>query len=340
MRNWLILISAIMFFLVTVFIAYASANNVKQLPEEKDEKQKTSKMEIDNGAPSLMVEDLRSDNEAPKTDQSIKNERIPSSSTSLRADLENLWTVYQKAYHSGDLKQVKETSSAYSYATLVNALRSAGNELTPDVLTSNAELLPDPSKLEFVEMIENGPTAGLIYVTDVGDSDNPNIPSPIKFHFIKFVQEPSGWKVVGMLTVREPKYQRDGSKTRFDHSFMPEELAIDGKVPDAPQPIVKVEVKGLIDISSYGYKTEVTINGAKQNGAEGSRFSGYIEGGLKKGKNRIEIIISPVEGLGSDWEPSVKIRCLTSAGKEKEVFSFKPEKEFEGHHNFTFIIAE
>lgn len=140
--------------------------------------------------------------------------------------------------------------------------------------------------------------------------------------------------------IGKPNYQRDGSQTRFDYSDIPEELAIDGKVLDAPQPMSKAEVKGVIDISSYGCKTEVTINGTKQKGVEDSNASGYIEGGLQKGENHIDIVITPMEGSGSDWEPSVKIRYFTAAGKGKEVFSFQPEKEFEGRHNFIFRIAE
>lgn len=309
-------------------------------PEKRAETEKISKLEIDKEASPIEIEDLKSDDVARKTEQPTQIKKTPASSTSLRADLENLWTAYLKANHSGDLKRFKETSSANNYATLVNMLASAGNELTPDVITSMAELLPDPSKLEFVEMIENGPTAGLVYVEDGGDSDNPNIPSPIKFNFIKFVQEPSGWKVDGMLTIGKPKYQRDGSETRFEHSDILEELAIDGKVLDAPQPMAKAEVKGVIDVSSYGYKTEVTINGVKQSGAKDSNSSGYIEGGLKKGENHIEIVISSMEGTGSDWEPSVKIRYLDAAGEGKEAFLFEPEKEFEGRHSFTFRISE
>ena len=308
--------------------------------KKQGEIEKISKMENNKGAPLLMVEELKSGDTADKPDQSIQNKKTPQPSTSLRADLENVWAAYLKANRSGDLNQYKEISSTHSYVTMVNALASAGRELTSDTITSMAEFLPDPSKLEFVEVIENGPTVGLVYKNDEGGGDNPNLPSPLKFSFIKFVQEPSGWKVDGILTIGKPSYQRDGSQTRFDSSDIPEELALDGKVLDAPQPMSKAEVKGVIDILSYGYKTEVTINGTKQNGAEDSNASGYVEGGLQKGENHIDIVITPLEGGGSDWEPSVKIRYFTAAGKGKEAFSFQPEKEFEGRHNFTFRIAE
>ncbi len=309
-------------------------------PEKRVETEKISKLEVEKKTSPIEIEDLKSDDAAGKTGQPTQIKKIPASSTSLRADLENLWTAFLKANRTGDLKQLKATSSAHSYATMVNMLASDGKELTPDVITAMAGFLPDPSKFEFVEMIENGPTVGLVYVEDGGESENPNIPSSIKFNFIKFVQEPSGWKVDGMLTTDNPKYQRDGSETRFDHSDIPEELAIDGRVPEAPQLMAKAEVKGMIDISSYGYKTEVTINGVKQSGTKDSNSSGHIEGGLKKGENHIEIVISSIEGTGPAWEPSVKIRYVTAAGERKEAFSFEPEKEFEGRHSFTFRIAE
>ncbi len=41
---------------------------------------------------------------------------------------------------------------------------------------------------------------------------------------IKFVQEPTGWKVDGTTVVNEPKFRPDGREATFDVSSLPAEM--------------------------------------------------------------------------------------------------------------------
>ena len=262
-------------------------------------------------------------------------------SAKLQEQLEAVWNDHRQAHAARDMTLLKKTTSDHSYGTMINTLASAGKELKPDDLTFLYALMPDLTTLKFVEMKENGPTVGLLYLDEGEQSADPNLAQPVRFVFIKFVKEARGWTVDGMQTTGMPKYQADGSETIFDPTSLPEELAIDGKVLPGPKPMEKVkvpEVAGVIDISSYDYKTEVSINGIPQKATQGGGSSAAIEGGLKRGVNQLVIESSRFENAESDWPPEVTIRYLLASGEEKEAFKFEPEENFEGKHSFTFTV--
>lgn len=277
----------------------------------------------------------------PKPANSPPPKTAPKKSPALRQQLEAVWEASRQAYRDGDLALIRKVTSNHSYGTLQNDLAAVGKELKPDDVTVLYKMMPNPAKLKFVELKQDGPTAGLLYLDEGDKSDDPNLPSPVRFHFIKFVKETRGWTLEGTLTMGEPKYQKDGSETRFDYADLPPELVIDGKVRPAPKAVEKPKgpvVQGMIDISSYDYKTEVSINGVQQEGMEGATSSGPIAGGLKKGENNIEIVVAKSAKAQSGWEPEVTIRYLDSSGQEQEGFKFTPEENVEGTHDFTFTV--
>ena len=270
---------------------------------------------------------------APKT--------APKKSPALRQQLEMVWGTSRQAYRDGDLALIRKVTSNHSYGTLQNELAAVGKELKPDDVTVLYKMMPDLAKFKFVEIKQDGPTVGMLYLDEGDKSDDPNLPPPVRFHFIKFVKETRGWTLDGTLSMREPKYQKDGSETRFDYTALPAELAIDGKVRPAPKAMAKpteAMVEGALDISSYDYITRVSINGVPQRETEGASSSGAIKGGLKKGENNIEIVVTKSAKAQSDWEPEVTIRYLNSSGQEQEAFKFTPEKNVVGKHDFTFTV--
>ena len=99
--------------------------------------------------------------------------------------------------------------------------------------------MPDLTELKFIELKQNGPTAGLLYLDEGEKSEDPNLPPPIRFVFIKFVKEARGWTVDGMQSTGMSKYQKDGSEAQFDYANFTEELALDGKVRPAPKTVEK-----------------------------------------------------------------------------------------------------
>ena len=254
----------------------------------------------------------------------------------LRKTLEVAWNKHIKACQSGERTALVATMSSFQYGSMMNNLASAKRSLTREMIKDMAIQSPDISKMQFVKLIANGPTAGMIYVSDSEEKDASNKPR-VTFTFIKFVNESSAWKVDGMMNVGNVKYQKDGKKTEFDSSELPPMLAIDGKVRQAPPFLTPPEVRGFLEVFSYGYTTAVTINGVDQGTTKGASRSALVKGGLKKGKNEIEIVFTGI-GNQKDSTPSVKIRVLTEEKKEIEIFKYEPQKEIEGKHTFTFEV--
>lgn len=255
-----------------------------------------------------------------------------------RTMLEETYKKYIAACKSGKATALQETMSSFQYGTLKNNLANVKRDLTPELIKSMAEDVPDISKMRFVKVLENGPTAGLLYVRDSQERDASNKPR-VTFAFIKFVNENAVWKVDGMMDAGYPKYMKDGTETQFNMGDLPASLAIDGKVPRPPEPIPVSYATGFLDIFSYGYRATVSINGVEQAVDAVGSTSMLIKGGLRKGENSIKIAFVKA-GEESSSAPSVSIRRILGKREVKEVFKFEPKKNIEGEHALIFTIPK
>ena len=224
--------------------------------------------------------------------------------------------------------------SSFRLGTMKNNLASAKRSLAPELIKSLSEDAPDISTAKFLKLMENGPTAGLVYVKDSEEKDASNKPR-VTFMFIKFVKENEVWKVDGEMNMGSPKFQENGKESEFDPSELPPPLAIDGKVPASPEQASAPDISGLLNVSSYGYKTEITINGVEQGAILNKSYSGLIEKGLRKGTNSIVIRFTKTDDQTA-FKPSVMIQGVTNNRESKEVFKFEPKDAIEGTHTFTF----
>ncbi len=255
---------------------------------------------------------------------------------SLRTTLENTWTQYIKASQSGEESELAKSMSSFRLATMKNNLASANRSLTREIIKSIAQHAPNVNSAEFVELIEKGPTAGLVYKTNT-EEKGADGEERVNFIFIKFVREGSVWKIDGGMEIGSPKFKEDGAKSVFDPNSLPPTFEIDGIILSTPDLIKIPDVAGTIDIFSSGYDIMVRINGTDEAEAKNSSFSGLIKGGLKKGNNRI--FISVVE-LGQDpsFKPTVTIKRILEDNSSEVVFKFEPQKDIVGKHEFNFSI--
>lgn len=253
---------------------------------------------------------------------------------SLQPTLENAWHAYLQASRSGNESELQKTMSSYSLCTLKNKLVSAQRSLTPDIIKSFAKYSPDISKMKFVTLLEKGDNAGLVYVRDSGKKDANGNPK-VTFSAIKFVKE-SGWKVESTMNRDKPMYQNDGRKTQFYESDLRPECAMDGKVKPAPALVQKPYSTALLDVFSYGYQAQVTVNGVPQQPVSAS-WSGVLIGGLSKDENKITITMTKVN-TGKQSVPKIRIRQLLNDRTTREVLKFEPRKNIEGVHTFTVAV--
>jgi len=257
---------------------------------------------------------------------------------SLRITLEKAYKKHLAAYESGKASVLQETMSSFLYGTMKNNLTNAKRHLTPELIKSMAEDIPDISKMRFVKILENGPTAGLLYVQESEERDASNKPR-ITFAFIKFVNENSAWKVDGVFDTSSPKYQNDGTETMFNMHDLPPSLIIDGKVFKTPEATPVPYAAGFLDIFSSSYKTSVIINGIEQYVDAAGGPSMLIKGGLRKGGNNIRVVFIR-NGKESSFGPSVTIRRIYGEREIREVFKYEPKNTIEGEHVLTFTIDE
>ncbi|WP_020587732.1 hypothetical protein [Desulfobacter curvatus] len=253
---------------------------------------------------------------------------------SLQPTLESAWHAYLQASRSGDESELEKTMSSYSLYTLKNKLISARRSLTSDIIKSFAKYGPDISKMEFVRLIEREDNAGLVYVMDSEKKDADGNPT-VTFSAIKFVNE-SGWKVEATMNCDRPKYLVDGRKTKFYLSDLRPACAMDGKVKPAPALVQKPYSTALLDIFSYGYQAQVTVNGVPQEPVTAS-WSGVLIGGLNKNKNKISIKMTKVD-TAKQSVPKIRIRQLLKNRTTREVLKFAPQKNIEGVHTFTVSV--
>lgn len=251
----------------------------------------------------------------------------------LQSNYETVWDDYLQASRSGNESELQKTMSSYSFYTLKNKLISAQRSLTPDIIKSFAKYSPDISKMEFVRVIEKGDNAGLVYVRDSGEKNAKGNPT-VTFSVIKFVNE-SGWKVEATMSCDKPMFRDNCRKTQFYVSDLRPACAMDGKVKSAPALVQKPYSSALLDIFSYGYQAQVTVNGVPQKPITAS-WSGVLIGGLCKNKNEISIRMTKVD-TAKQCVPKIRIRQLLRNRTTREVLKFAPQKNIEGVH--TFIVS-
>ncbi len=252
---------------------------------------------------------------------------------SLQPTLEDSWHAYLQASKSGNESELEKTMSSYSLCALKNKLVSAQRTLTPDIIKSFAKCSPDISKMELVRVLEKGDTAGLVYSGDSVVKDAAG-KSKVTFSVIKFVKE-SGWKVDATMNWDKPMYQNDGRKTQFYLSDLQPACAVDGNVKSAPALVKKPYSSALLDVFSYGYQAQVTVNDVPQQPVTAS-WSGVVIGGLCKDKNKITIAMTKTGPAGQSV-PKIRIRQLLANRTTQEVLKFEPQKNIEGVH--TFIVS-
>ncbi len=255
---------------------------------------------------------------------------------SLRAALEKSWQKYLQASKSGKEAELEKVMTSYRFGTMKNNLISANRSFTPEMIKSIAEYAPDIHTAEFETLLENGPTAGLVYVKDTEEKDASRKPR-IKFIFIKFVKEAGDWKVDGGMEIGSPKFQDDGKKAVFNQSDIPPTFEIDGKVLSAPKLITAPEITALLDIVAPGYEIQVTINGVEQEIVSNKSYSGIIKEGIHFGKNSILVMVTKLE-KETPFKPTVTIRGIREDKKQIDPFNFEPKTNIEGKHEFDFVI--
>jgi hypothetical protein len=234
----------------------------------------------------------------------------------MRAKLEASYMAFTDALKAKDGEKLKNSLSSHSYMSIKNQMASSGGKFPDDLYKMAPMMTMDLKKMKFLKAAENGPTANLIYYgkDPMGDE---------AFIIIQYLKENNGWKFEG---VKEEGSDELIKKMKAkDMSFLnTKDFKPNGIMPATPKEVTAGDYKAMVDVMAYGYKATVKINGVEQGGAEGGSSSSMVMGGIKKGKNTIEITAAPVVGK-DESTLKVTVRALINE-EEIEVFTMKEEK--------------
>ncbi len=243
----------------------------------------------------------------------------------LKAELEKSYKAFADALLAKDPIKFKSAMSASAYGNLKNRMSATGSKFPDAFFAAGPMMLKDLTKLKYHRALVNGVTANAIYSQKEEEETTLVI--------LKFVKEATDWKFA--LFDMKGSDEINKAANAGDFSFLSgKEYQPSGIRPTIPAEIVAGEVQGILDVFCYEYKVSVTINGNEQSTTDNKSSSGWILGGLKKGKNKITITAKPVEG-GKPATITIKIR-IKDGDEENTVFSLEQnsppvvmEKEFE-----------
>lgn len=261
--------------------------------------------------------------------QSFARTRIKLS-TLLERNLVNL----EKAVKSGDLKIVKRQVSSELYRRIENNLKSVGRELSIDIFKSMVESMKPSSEDRLVRTLRKGPTAALVYFAEIAEKDVTGAPR-IRFLYLKFVEEDGLWRFGGGANIGNKKFDEKGNLNKFSLSMIDDEsLKLDGLVKSPQEPLKKVFAVGSVTADSYGYATEVFVNGESVIEVRDKVSFAVIKGGLKKGTNTIRVKSLALQKKSFDLEVRV---FKGSGGKKVNVFdkTFTSRKVSE---SYQFVV--
>lgn len=271
----------------------------------------------------------------------------------LHDALQDSYGQFLAAVESEDEERIKSTMSSNAYAENKNYYANMKAPFTSE-MKKIVKFMPKLSKMNFVKVAHEGPTAAIIYMKDTEDQYQSG-PS-IKFILIKFVNAGEGWKYDGIYAETTSKYNADGSAKQLSLSSLPLEYAIDGKIHPSPPLLPEAEVVGFLNIVSLGYKVEVVVNNRIQAIVNNTTLNAYVKGGLKFGDNFLEIKCEKTvskkgnlkmgETISTEEKTKFeeiyeKLNLTITAkleGTDKEVFKYEPGLKIEGTHTYNFEV--
>ena len=275
-----------------------------------------------------------------------------SAQANLRPELEKTFEAYKSALATKDAEKLKRSLASFRYVRMRNQAVSR-RETFPDSLFAEIERhggFPiDLKGLTYIRTVEKGDAAYMIYVgKESPDKDRPVVPTITN---VLFVREAGQWKFaeaersyLGEEDLKTPPAELAKDVVPTFHESA---AVLDGKIPPVPPEYPVPDYIGSILIEAENCKVTVKFN-AESDSLEQEQAAWPILGGLKRGKNPINIIVAapsrnttiidgPVHARVDVWVYLDKDmpRAKTFPNDRVKVFSFETgslgevKKEFE-----------
>jgi hypothetical protein len=243
------------------------------------------------------------------------------STHNLRVDLESSFNAFYSALVAKDPALFRNSLSQSTYMKWKNMMISSKSEFPQTFYQSASHYNFDFKQLQFLKAVESGPTGNAIYYDTKGKNTI----------ILRFVKEDSAWKF-GDAEVYGTEEIINQLKAK-DMSFLEDKRY----KPNGLEPLIQKEIKDVDYVAmldrSGPYKISIWVNGVEQQATSGGSSSGLLLGGVKKGKNTIEIKFAPLEG-SNGGSISVSIRAFMDE-EPNEVLSVKMTTPLDIKQDFT-----
>lgn len=219
-----------------------------------------------------------------------------SAQANLRPELEKAFEAYKSALATKDAEKFKRSLASFRYVRMRNQAVSR-RENFPDSFFAEVDRhggFPIELKgLTYIKTVEKGDAAYMVYVgKESPDKDRPVVPTITN---VLFVKEAGQWK----FAEAERSYLEEKDLKTPPAELVKEEAprfqesagVLEGKTPPVPAEYPIPDYIGSILIEAENCKVTVKFN-AESDSLEQEQAAWPILGGLKRGKNLINIIVA------------------------------------------------
>ena len=244
----------------------------------------------------------------------------------LTKKLEGVYTQYRQTLTQQDTAGWLKQTSRYRQMCLRNQVVSAGL-IWPKAILDLALKPPSVSGLKLLDATALGNTARLAYFGKI-DFGIPGEAAPENGLVVWFLKEAEEWKFntiqyANLSNDPELKAKVAKGETEFLKSS---EFAMTAEYPAVPKACETPYHIARLQVTSNGYKSIVTVNGANPENFATGVSSRTIIGGIRKGPNKILVAGALLKGVTAD-KASLDIDIITPTGNpaqpERILFSWK-----------------
>ncbi len=211
------------------------------------------------------------------------------------AQLIEIYENWSKGMIGSDLQLWRENTATYRQIGTRNLIVSQ-KKRWPESLFNNPITPADISELRLAKVMENGPTAQLIYYGKADFGADKEIEIPNGLLFLMFVKEKSGWKFnTSRFMSLAGAGEAAAAAAAGDFAFLDTpEFQPPGEVPPLPKLCPIPQMVGIIEIVSVGYEATVRVGDHSKHVVINNTQTGLIIGGLKRGNNIINVETRPL----------------------------------------------
>ena len=246
--------------------------------------------------------------------------------TVLQRDLQPVYQQWRQTMIKKDYKGWKKVT-AYARQIETRNLVVSQKKRFPSAMFALPMKPPAIERLRLLQVRSKGPTAVAVYYGKADLDVKAAVPNSLLV--LRYLKEGNQWKFYRLALMGQlpPEVVADigANKLGFlkDAAFQPS-----GQSPRVQKPCEIPDYIADIHLITYGFDTTVTVNGISSHEASDTHGTQLVIGGLKKGKNTIQVKGERL-GRSASGKKNLKVSVHLKTGNRKspavQVFEFKPD---------------